>query len=92
VENGYTDYAILYDLIANEPSLGSAEKSIRFAEEIRKLSAALGIPTDLKGFGVKTEDDAKLIIDNSMQLKAAFDQNPVPFGRDEIEKLIYSLR
>lgn len=92
VENGYTDYAMLYDLIFNEPSVSASEKSIRFAEAIRKLSAALGIPTDLKGFGVKTEDDAKLIIDNSMQLKAAFDQNPVPFGKDEIEKLIYSLR
>jgi alcohol dehydrogenase len=92
VEKGYTDYAMLYDLISSEPSMGAEEKSIRFAEEIRKLSAALGIPTDLKGFGVKTEDDAKLIIDNSMQLKGAFDQNPVPFGINEIEKLIYSLR
>ncbi|MCX5811395.1 MAG: iron-containing alcohol dehydrogenase [Proteobacteria bacterium] len=92
VENGYTDYAMLYDLIFSEPSLKKKKKSIRFAEEIRKLSAALGIPTDLKGFGVKSEDNAKLIIDNSMQLKAAFDQNPVPFGKDEIEKLIYSLR
>lgn len=92
VENGYTDYAMLFDLVFGEQSLSDSEKSIRFAEEIRKLSAAMGIPTDLKGFGVKTDADAKLIIDNSMQLKAAFEQNPVPFGSREIEKLINSLR
>jgi len=92
VENGYTDYAILYDIISTEQSLSSSEKSIRFAEEIQRLSVALGIPIDLKGFGVKTEEDARLIIDNSMQLKAAFDQNPVPFGKEEIARLIYSLR
>lgn len=64
---------------------------MRFAEEIKKLSTNLGIPTDLKGFGVKTEADLKLIIDNAMQLQAAFEQNPVKFRKPEIEQLIYSL-
>jgi len=62
------------------------------AAEIETLSSELGIPTDLKGFGVKTDGDLKLIIDNSMQLEAAFQQNPVKFGKDEIEKIVYSLR
>ncbi len=92
VENGYTDYAILYDLIFKDHRLAVSEKSYRFADEIIQLSQDLDIPTDLKGFGVKKDEDANLIIDNSMQLKAAFDQNPVIFGHDEIINLVNSLR
>jgi alcohol dehydrogenase len=92
VDHGFTAYSELYDLVSDNPSLDGTDKSIRFADEIRMLSAELGIPTDLHGFGVKTEADRKLIIDNSMQLQAAFEQNPVPFGPNEIEKLINSLR
>lgn len=91
VEHGYEDYAILYDLVFNDHSLNATQKSMRFAEEIKKLSTNLGIPTDLKGFGVEAEADLKLIIDNAMQLQAAFEQNPVKFGKPEIEQLIYSL-
>jgi alcohol dehydrogenase class IV len=90
-EHGYEDYAILYDLVFDDHSLNDTQKSMRFAEEIKTLSANLGIPTDLNGFGVKTEADLKIIIDNAMQLQAAFEQNPIKFGKPEIEQLIYSL-
>jgi len=92
VDKGYYDYAQLHDLVFEEAGLSHKEKSVIFASEIKKLSSDLGIPTDLKGFGVKTESDLKLIIDNSMQLKAAFDQNPVLFDNEEISRLIYSLK
>lgn len=92
VDNGYCEYAELYDLVFNDETLTPKEKSIRFAEEIKQLSDGLGIPTDLKGFGVETENDLRLIIDNSMQLRTAFEQNPVKFGKEEIEKIIYTLR
>jgi len=92
VENGYTDYAELYDLVFDEPCATAAEKSSRFAEAIEQLSDELGIPTELGGFGVKTDEDSRRIIDHSMQLKAAFEQNPVAFGKPEIERIVYSLR
>ena len=92
VENGYAAYSELYDMVFPGGKISAAEKSVRFADEIEKLSRELGIPTDLKGFGVKTENDLKMIIDNSMQLEAAFKQNPVPFGKEEIKKVVYSLR
>jgi alcohol dehydrogenase len=92
VGKGYTEYSELYDLVFETGTASPAEKSERFADEIEKLSRELGIPTDLKGFGVETEQDLKLIIDNSMQLEAAFQQNPVKFGKEEIEKVVYSLR
>ncbi len=92
VEQGYTEYAYLYDFISENEEITDQEKSYRFADVLTRLSEELGIPTNLEGFGVKTEKDANLIIDNSMQLKAAFDQNPVVFGQREIINLIESLR
>jgi alcohol dehydrogenase len=92
VDNGYNEYSELYDLLYDNPSMSAPEKSMRFADEIKTLSDELGIPSNLKGFGVKSEDDLKLIIDNSMQLKAAFRQNPVRFEKKEIKQVIYSLK
>lgn len=91
-KNGFEDYAELYDLAFQTASLSAVEKSLRFAEEIKKLSDKLAIPTNLKGFGVKTDDDLKLIIEGAWQLRAAFEQNPVIFGQKEIEETVYALR
>lgn len=92
VENEYTEYSKLYDLVFEKTVMSPSEKSIMFADEIKTLSRNLNIPTSLKGFGVKSERDLRLILDNSMQLKVAFEQNPVEFGKNEIEKTLYSLR
>ena len=92
VKAGYAEYAELFDLVFEERAIPVQEKSLRFADEIVRLCEELRIPTSLNGFGVKTEADLRLIIDNSMQLKAAFEQNPVPFGIKEIEETIYSLK
>ncbi|KAF0135220.1 MAG: alcohol dehydrogenase [Candidatus Saganbacteria bacterium] len=91
VQNGYNEYEQLYDLAFPDSGLSIQEKSIKFAEAIETLSRELGIPTNLKGFGVQSEADLRLIIDNSMQLKAAFEQNPIPFGLKEIENTVRSL-
>ena len=82
----------LYDLVFKEKSISNKKKSYIFAEKITKLSASLGIPTSLQGFGVNSDDDANKIIDNSMQLEAAFDQNPVVFKQDQVVALVNSLR
>ncbi len=92
VEKGYTAYSELYDLVFDNISISAMEKSMLFATEIETISRELAIPTNLKGFGVTSQDDLRLIIDNSMQLEAAFHQNPVKFGKEEIEKIVYSLR
>ena len=92
VSHGYKDYAQLYDRIPGAKSgLDETQKSLQFAREIKNLSGRLGIPTELAGFGVKTDQDMQLIIDNAWQLKAAFEQNPIPFGKSEIESLVRSL-
>jgi alcohol dehydrogenase class IV len=92
VEHGYTDYAELYDLVHDSSNLSKEKKSLIFADEIVRLCDSLGIPTSLSGFGVVSEENRKLIIDNAMQLKAAFEQNPINFGTDEITRVIYSMK
>ena len=92
VAHGYKEYALLHDRIPGvDRGLDDGEKSLRFAQELRNLSRAFGIPTDLGGFGVNTEEHMRLIIDNAWQLKAAFEQNPVPFGKAEIEETVRAL-
>ena len=92
VSHGYKDYAQLYDRIPGaKRDLDDTQKSLQFAQEIKNLSARLGIPTELAGFGVKTDQDMQLIIDNAWQLKPAFEQNPLPVGKAEIEQLVRSL-
>lgn len=91
VEKGYLDYALLYDLLDEDRNASDKKKSYVFADRIEELSRGLGIPTELKGFGVQVTEDADLIIRNSMQLKAAFEQNPLPFGSEEIEKIVRNL-
>jgi len=92
VDNGYYDYYKLYDHIFAGKNISNKKKSYIFAEKITMLSEKLGIPTNLKGFGVKTDEDANKIINNSMQLEAAFDQNPIIFKQDQVIELVNSLR
>ena len=92
VEQGYEEYSNLYDLIYPNTSKNSKEKSLDFADEIELLSNDLGIPTKLGGFGVKTNDDLYKIIDNAWQLKLAFEQNPVEFGKKQIEMITTNLK
>ena len=92
VDNGYNDYYKLYDLVFEEKNISNKKKSYIFAEKITALSQNLGIPTNLKGFGVISDEDANKIIDNSMQLEAAFDQNPVDFKQNQVVELVNSLR
>jgi len=88
---GYTEYSTLYDRIHGPEHLTARQKSEAFVDDIQHLSRNLGIPVTLEGFGVHSKKDAQLICNNAMQLKAAFDQNPVEFGPQQIEQLIYSL-
>jgi len=92
VDNGFQDYSQLYDLVFDEKSISSHEKSYIFSEKIRELSVELGIPISLKDFGVKSDSDTKLLIDSSIQLKHAFEQNPIKFKMNEIKKVICSLQ
>lgn len=87
---GYTDYAELYDALIDESSgLDRSARAAKFLEKIRKLWAQLGIPQNLQSCGFKnTGPEKELFINETLELKGALEQNPVPFGAAEIEQTL----
>ncbi len=79
IKNGYTDY---FDLYEGEPS--------SFLNSFFDVWKRIGIPSNLRAFGV-TEGDIPRLIEDTMELKAALDQNPVPFYEKEIETILKKL-
>lgn len=92
VENGYTGYARLYDLIDGaDKGVDDKEKSRLFAEKVQELCTKIGVPAKLSEFGIK-EEDVKILTEKTMgNLKAAIDQNPIAMGDKEMEDVIRSM-
>lgn len=77
-QNGYQDYAELYDLINPGNDFLNSEKSIAFSKLLTDFSELLNIPVYLDAYGV-TRQDIFTISRHLQGLQGAFDQNPVPF-------------
>ena len=86
VRYGFTEYGELLDLRVAD----STEASERFLREIEATWKHLGIPRDLDRLGINTSD-LDLIVRETMELKGALDQNPVPFYEEEIRSTLNSL-
>ncbi len=85
INNGYYDYAGLYDLNGNADGNGDKkETSHKFIDDIDSSWDKLSIPKSLAQFGVN-EQGLPEFIRETMELKGALDQNPVPFYETEIE-------
>lgn len=90
VERGY-DYSELYNLLEGvDKSVGQDEKNKIFAEKIFELSQKLGIPQNLKEFGVD-EKNIDILLGEVKSLEKAFEQNPVPFSVEEGKQLLNKL-
>jgi len=83
IRHGYTDYAGLLDLSTSDPDKGSNN----FIKKIKSVWAQLGITRDLSVLGIQ-ETDVELIVRETMELKGALDQNPVPFYEEEIRSTL----
>ena len=79
IRAGNTGYADLYN--PNKLETNRALKS--FLTELRECWEKFQIPRNLNNLGVK-QADIGFITDETMQLKGALDQNPVPFYENEI--------
>ncbi len=91
VEMGCLAYAPLYELIEGaEQTLNEVEKNRRFAEAVNELCQRLSIPVSLKDFGV-SQKDISFLLEESFWLKAAIEQNPIPFTEREIKTVWESL-
>jgi len=86
IRTGYAGYADLYNPNKLETN-GALEL---FLSEMRSCWEKLQVPQHLKELGVE-QADIGFIIDETMQLKGALDQNPTPFYEKEIAKVLNML-
>ena len=64
--------------------------SIKFIDKVWQVWEELTVPQDLKDFGMIDKDTDRFISD-TMDLKLALDQNPVPFYENEIKSTLKKL-
>ena len=85
IKAGYFDYS---DLVLDPNNgLSKQEISIEFMKKIWSTWEQLKIPNNLRVFGMNENNIDKFISD-TIELKGALDQNPVPFYEDEIKNIL----
>ena len=86
IRTGYTGYADLYN-----PNKFETSRAQEFLlTELRECWKKFQIPQNLNNLGVK-QADIGFITDETMQLKGALDQNPVPFYETEVSSVLNKL-
>ena len=86
ISQGCVDYVGLYDKIEGE-KINTAHD---FLERLLNLWDQLNIPQDLSFCGLQ-KSGIDSFIKETMDLKGALDQNPVPFGSTELKKILSKL-
>ena len=90
VEKGY-DYSELYDLIENaDKSKRREEKNHQFSQKLFELCDSLGIPPNLRSFGVN-KNNIDILLKETENLGKAFAQNPIPFSVEDGKKLLMEM-
>lgn len=86
IEAGYSDYTRLYN-----PNRLEVKSSLEyFRNTMEEVWGKLSIPNDLSSFNIH-KTDIPLIVNETMQLKGALDQNPTPFYEREIESILNAM-
>lgn len=90
VKNGY-DYSELYDLIETaDKSINSKEKNQFFSKKLFELCKNLGVPPNLRVFGVN-ENNIGVLLKETEHLDKAFAQNPIPFSVEDGKRLLMKM-
>ncbi len=91
INNGYTAYAGLYETIHSDNIACSEKtKALYFLDAIRELWDLVGIPKDLTQYGMD-RGRMESFIDETLELKGALEQNPIPFDRAAIEAVLSAM-
>ena len=92
-DKGYYDYEELCDSLGEPagPREGRKARSEFVVKSIERLLVELGIPSDLSGFGVTAKDFDKFYTFSSVNLKGAFEFNPVAFSPSDLNAFLSSL-
>ena len=91
MKQGVTNYSELYQLMdVTDMSLSTNQQAEKFVTSFFKILRQIGIPDEITRFGVNQEGINEFIKE-TMELKGALDQNPVPFYEKEIENTLRTL-
>jgi alcohol dehydrogenase class IV len=90
IRNGFWDYADFYDVLNDGDPIGRRdEKAVKLLESIFELFKQLEVPENLGFCGYRgTSTQRTAFIQETMELKGALNQNPVPFGAKEIQQVL----
>tara|TARA_Y100001970_G_scaffold260213_1_gene342047 strand:+ start:3479 stop:4621 length:1143 start_codon:yes stop_codon:yes gene_type:complete len=89
ITNGFYDYAQLLHPTKDIKSEESGAKL--FIKRIWDTWQILEVPQNLSDFGMGSKD-LELFVSDTMDLKAALDQNPLPFYEDELVSTLRQLK
>ncbi len=84
IKSGFNDYVNLLDFNNREVS------SSNFLKVINTVWKTLDVPSNIKQYGVNSSNIDRFI-DDTLELKSALDQNPVDFGKDEVQSILFKL-
>ncbi len=89
MENGFVGYEELLERRVGKSSVqgGNSES---FLETIDRVWDKLEMPRSIRPFGVD-ENNLNLVVDDTMELEAALQQNPLPFERKTIHGIMERL-
>jgi alcohol dehydrogenase class IV len=87
ISEGFYDYA---DLIKTNDQMTKGKLAYSFLDNLNKTWDKLDISNDLGEFGLYSSHIARFVSE-TMDLKAALDQNPVPFYESEIIQVLNNL-
>ena len=89
IDSGYNGYFDLVDY--NHADFQKNEKLDQdFLSKMKEIWDVLGVPKDIKTFGV-TLDNLDQFLSDTLELTGALEQNPIPFGREQIEAVLMNL-
>jgi alcohol dehydrogenase class IV len=93
IREGYVAYADLYDCLGNNDREPNQERRAqKVLEKFGALWLHLGIPQDLKFCGFDPSAGSKeAFLRETLELKGALEQNPVPFGTAEVMAVLDGL-
>lgn len=78
-------------LLHDELTEDQVWEGIGFSEMISALWRRIGMPSDLQDLGVRSEEEEAFVQD-VLELSAALDQHPTPFGKTQIMESLRRLR
>lgn len=86
IDKGYHDYL---DLFMHQVD-NQVRNTVDALQKIQEVWDILGIPKNLSFCGFQ-KSGMDTFIQETMELKGALDQNPIPFGREEVRRIIEQL-